>query len=677
MKNRSKHILVLAVFTFFITQHVCATNYYLSAGGSDSNTGTSIHKPWKTIGHLNKQPLKPGDSVLFKRGNSFYGELVCNFLGNKTKPIVYAAYGAGTMPVITGAIEIKNLQPFKNDIYAASSTQNILAVFIHNQQQMLARYPNAGFNSMQNGVGNSVTFIDSNLTQPNGYWNGANIRFRTWDWEVRTSIVNSFANNRVTIKDSSTNNLAKGWGYYFDNKFELLDTTGEWFYNKDAKQLFFYSKVKPSAAIAAVVLLNGISIQKNVQHIIITQLQVQQFFDNGIFLAGNNQYISINNNKIQQIDKTGIFINEVSLHCSITHNKITNINGRGIFALEPEFLLIEKNTVNNVGSMMGYGISGVNNMIGIVIANNEAIKEPGSHIAQHNTIRKNIVDSIGYVGIRMDGANSMMEYNTINNVMCKLSDGAAIYTWSLSKYYSHDNIIRNNIVSNVKGSNYGTPGGPNPAANGIYIDNNCYNIAVTNNTVFDVSASGIHINSDAYNNIVERNTIYNCFGGFSVAEWAKPSATFGNSFTNNNIFLLTPQQRAITLINFLLPGTKGMVSMDSNTFYHFWGDTLMTDIYNVKDATGNMQRVTNEYDFNGLQKMMGYEINGKSIQQIKDIANVKSSKILYNVSDKNKAFNPGNRKWYNLQGRLITSITIPPYQSAIIIIGGQMGNTKL
>ena len=659
--------IVVIFFVMLYTKKAQATNYYLSATGNDNYSGTSKLQPWKTIEHLNKQQLKAGDSVLFKRGNSFYGELVCSYSGNKTKPIVYSAYGAGTMPEITGAVEIKKFRPFKNDIYAATIPQNILAVFINNQQQILARYPNTGFNIMQNGVGNTVTFIDSILTQPDGYWNGANIRFRTWDWEVRASIVNNFANNTVTIKDSSTNNLAKGWGYYFDGKFELLDNTGEWFYDKAAQELFFYSKVKPTDNLTAVTLLNGITIKKNVQYVTISQLQVRQFFDNGIILAGNNYYISISNNNIQQIDKTGIFINEVALHCNVSNNKITKINGRGIFALEPEYLLIEENKVSDIGNTFGYGISGVNNMIGIVVANNEIVKEAGSHIAQFNIIRKNVVDSIGYVGIRMDGANSIMEYNYINNVMCKLSDGAAVYCWSISKNYTHHNQIHHNIISNVSGSNYGTPSGPNPAANGIYVDNNCYNILVENNTILNISASGIHINSDAYDNVVKNNTIYNCLSGFSVAEWAKPSATFGNTFKRNSIFLLAPQQRAITLMNFLLPGTKGMVSIDSNHYYHFWGDTLMTDIYNIKNTTGNPQRITNEYDFDGLQKIMSYEKSGQSINYINGLKKIHKTNLFYNATDKLKIIEFENIKWFDLNGRRIYSVSIKPGQSVVLV----------
>ena len=655
--------------TLFALQSLYATNYYLSASGNDNNTGTSRQQCWHTIKRLNQQKLQPGDSVLFMRGSSFYGELVCNYSGNLARPIVYTVYGKGALPVITGALPVTKFQPITNNIYVATSNDNVKAVFINNQLKMLARYPNSGFKIMQGGVGNTVTFTDSSLTQPDGYWHGANLRFRTWDWEIRTSLVTTYANHQVTIKDSSTNTLGKGWGYYFDNKPEALDTSGEWFYNANTKQLLLYAdeKIKLQQKVEAVILTTGITVAKNVHHVIISFLQVEKFYETGILLAGNNQYIRVSNNTIKQVDKTGIYVNDIAENCSIGTNQVHDINGRGIFALEPAHLLIEKNNLFNIGNIMGYGISGVNGMIGITIANKETKKEPGDHIAHHNIITKNKVDSTGYVGIRMDGAYSKMEYNTVNNALCNLSDGAAIYCWAITKNYTHHNQIHHNIISNVSGSNYGTPSGPNPAANGIYIDNNCYNMLVENNTILNISASGIHINSDAYDNVVKNNTIYNCLSGFSVAEWAKPSATFGNTFKRNSIFLLAPQQRAITLMNFLLPGTKGMVSMDSNHYYHFWGDTLMTDIYNIKNTTGNPQRITSEYDFDGLQKIMSYEKSGESINYINGLKKIHKTNLFYNATDKLKIIEFENIKWFDLNGRRINSVSIKPGQSVVLV----------
>ncbi len=48
-------------------------NYYVSNGGSDTNSGTSTSASWKTIGKVNSHAFKPGDRILFMGGESFSG----------------------------------------------------------------------------------------------------------------------------------------------------------------------------------------------------------------------------------------------------------------------------------------------------------------------------------------------------------------------------------------------------------------------------------------------------------------------------------------------------------------------------------------------------------------------------------------------------------------------------
>ncbi|TAH08993.1 MAG: right-handed parallel beta-helix repeat-containing protein [Sphingobacteriia bacterium] len=664
----TSHKFYFAAILLLFSQPVFSTNYYLSAAGNDINSGTTIKSAWKTIARLNRQKLQPGDSVLFKKGDAFFGELVCNASGTKENSIVYSSYGNGLMPILRGATTTNMFRLFKNDIYMADINESVKAVFMNNQLQMLARFPNTGFRIMEGGIGNAVSFYDSSLTQPNQFWNGANIRFRTFDWEMRTSIVKNFNNHQILIEDSSTNILGKGWGYYFDNKFEALDTSGEWFYSNTDKKLYLCATAKKikEATIQLVQLKTGITVAESISYVQIIGIQVEKYFERGIYLAGNNKGIILQNNRVESIDHTGIFVNRVSSNCSIINNSIQHINGRGIFALEPNHLSIEQNTIQNIGTILGYGVSGVNGMIGITIANTEAIKSENTYIANNNSIRNNTVRNTGYVGIRMDGAFSTMEYNIVDNVMNQLSDGAAIYCWSRSKYYTHDNTIKKNIISNISGSNFGTPSGPNPAANGIYIDNGCYNILVDSNLIYNVSASGIHVNSEAFDNLISNNTLFNCQTGLSVAEWSKPKSTFGNKFLKNKIFIRGAKDRAVVLINFLLPGTQDMATFDQNTYYHLYGDTLMTDIYNIKSADGAVNRITNEYGFEAWKKEFKYELSGKTINAIAGINSTFKPLLFTNPSLKmnNQIFAKG--KYINLMGKPVNRVQIPPFQSIIV-----------
>lgn len=76
--------------------------YYVSAIGNDSNTGTRPSVPWKTLNMVNAQRFLPGDSVLFRRGDTFYGRIVP--FGNRSQnvqPVSYGDYGSGELPIIS------------------------------------------------------------------------------------------------------------------------------------------------------------------------------------------------------------------------------------------------------------------------------------------------------------------------------------------------------------------------------------------------------------------------------------------------------------------------------------------------------------------------------------------------------------------------------------------------
>ncbi|MEJ7684845.1 MAG: hypothetical protein WKG06_44765 [Segetibacter sp.] len=77
-----KTILTLLCFlqVCFLHSAWAATYYFSTSSGNDSRTSTQAKNPstpWKTISKLNSffSSLQPGDSVLFKRGETFYGSV--------------------------------------------------------------------------------------------------------------------------------------------------------------------------------------------------------------------------------------------------------------------------------------------------------------------------------------------------------------------------------------------------------------------------------------------------------------------------------------------------------------------------------------------------------------------------------------------------------------------------
>ena len=73
------------------------TTYYVSPDGEDSNSGTEPENPIKTLSHIEKLSLMPGDAVLFQRNGVWRGSL------HAKEGVTYGAYGNGDKPRIYGS----------------------------------------------------------------------------------------------------------------------------------------------------------------------------------------------------------------------------------------------------------------------------------------------------------------------------------------------------------------------------------------------------------------------------------------------------------------------------------------------------------------------------------------------------------------------------------------------
>jgi len=81
-----------------------ATTYYVTAAGSDANSGTDTGHPWQTISKVNGSTFVAGDSILFNRGGVWYGtSLTAPSSGSSGSPITFGAYGSGANPIIKGS----------------------------------------------------------------------------------------------------------------------------------------------------------------------------------------------------------------------------------------------------------------------------------------------------------------------------------------------------------------------------------------------------------------------------------------------------------------------------------------------------------------------------------------------------------------------------------------------
>lgn len=80
-----------------------ATNYYIDQTiGDDAKDGTLL-SPWQSILNVNNTVFIPGDSILFRAGQSWTGTIVAQGSGTENDPIVIGRYGDGDNPIINGS----------------------------------------------------------------------------------------------------------------------------------------------------------------------------------------------------------------------------------------------------------------------------------------------------------------------------------------------------------------------------------------------------------------------------------------------------------------------------------------------------------------------------------------------------------------------------------------------
>src|SRR4030095_9235351 len=164
-----KRLIGIFVLKIIITSiHAGAATYYFSStDGDDSRTSAQAQNsstPWKSIDKLNSffSSLQPGDQVLFKRGDVFYGSINISKSGSAGSPIVFGAYGSGNKPVISGFATISSWTSVGNGLYEATvsaglSTLNM--VTLDGNFQVMGKFPkgNSGYITISSGSTSSIS----------------------------------------------------------------------------------------------------------------------------------------------------------------------------------------------------------------------------------------------------------------------------------------------------------------------------------------------------------------------------------------------------------------------------------------------------------------------------------------------------------------------------------------
>ena len=95
-----KSVCLIIVFLFPYITFAQTTYFVNDLAGHDTNRGTSMNAAFRSIEKINQISLLPGDSILFRCGGVWIGNLFPRGSGTKNKRIVIGAYGKGPIPVL-------------------------------------------------------------------------------------------------------------------------------------------------------------------------------------------------------------------------------------------------------------------------------------------------------------------------------------------------------------------------------------------------------------------------------------------------------------------------------------------------------------------------------------------------------------------------------------------------
>lgn len=573
--------LIFAVILLAIQINALATTYFVSSSsGNDTNDGLSsvidgTHGPWKTINKIHNRSFNAGDSILFKRGDSWNERLIIFFSGNNNSPLVYGAYGTGDMPLINCADKITEWTLFdqNKNVWVAqinTSIKSVSQVFVNDKRQTLSRWPNSGWNTIDETASDGLSLHDKSLTQPDNYWNGTTVVIRSCMWSIDTKPITTSSGETQTLRWDTTLPYSvfatKDYGYYIENKFEELDSAGEYYFNASTHQLYLAlgkGTIPENQTIEIAVRDNGVYInQKN--HVTISNLKIEKAAINGL-LCYNSNNVKVLNCSIANSKKDGIsFYSSSGSDLCLKENRISNVyEGRGISVVN--FLKTEI-TNNEITDITSDKLSPRSNS-GIYLAGSENSK-----------ISKNSLTRVGGHGIHVANGPVNISNNSLSDCVIMVQDNGAVY---LNGDHS-GSFIEYNRINDCPGNFDGTPtlSGPGSAV-GLYSDETAFGAVFRYNIVVGC-AYGIHLHK-SYNTSIFNNIFYNNrYAAVSLQERVK-NQMYGNNVRNNLCYALTPSTHSLIIRRFST-SEKSVGTFDNNLYYN---QGAASSIAYIKDKSYN------------------------------------------------------------------------------------------
>jgi uncharacterized repeat protein (TIGR01451 family) len=696
MKNLLRLILIVSVCASFCSApaaRAANTTYYVSAAGSDANNGLTTATPFKTIAKVNSLNLQPGDRVVFKCGDMWRGEmLMITKSGASGSPITFGSYptsDCADKPILSGTQPIGGWSAsgtpniYVSTLSAATFPNGINQLFRNGTRLTMGRWPN-----LDNGDGGYTTVsaqpagnrLTSSTALPAGSWISATIHLKVIRWSMVNRDITAVSGSTLTLNQSvscpfTTN--CTGWGFFINNALATLDREGEWYYNKNTRQLYLYTTTNPASSTleGSVVFTTddrnwgainlGDDLDLQVHDVVIDNFDIRGWYRSGIVSPTNlhpdeNSFITIRNNTIRDVDDTGIDLWSWVWGASdgldgwrggnnivIQNNVIDGANSFGIHT-PSRVTTIEGNTIRNIGLIANLNEAGMgcgkDGWEGSCTENGAGLRiyvDNPTRSGYGFTVGYNRFENVAYNGIQTFGHSSTFANNFFNRTCISKGDGGAINTFGSGV---HDIQITGNIITDTIGNTDGThPDFRAQFGFGLYIDEHSANVNSSGNTVARSTGHGILYQNS--NGSIQNNTL---FDNATVASlWADQIDITGNSSVPNHTgnILLSKINNAGTLA---ADQAGQLGTSDYNGFYHA--------------NRSNHIRIGGDKTLATWQATSGKDVHSTGFVS----ATLAQAELFYNDTRTAKTFTL-SKPYFDLSGSsVVGTLTLQPYTSKIL-----------
>ncbi len=517
-----------------------------NGNGSEKTPFNSISEAIKKLEKLRQNGIDEHINIWFYDGEYIIDEPI--LLTEATANVSFKAY-KNSSPIFTGAKAIKD---FKED------TQNGVQVFVADIPEGMhfeavvkdgktlskTRYPENGYLQIESenhenslwteenkkweyNLGD-IEFIGSSQYNPQEIKNIENVTVRIlhyWVTDFAHLREYDFETNKYTLSNHTTMTVKAGDRYYFENIFEELDSSGEWYLDSGENKLYYVPfKNEKAEDVVLYACLNDklieISNAENIEFSGIefnnTNITYPKDFDDLNFFceekikspqaeidiggaievekSSNIKFVSCD---FKNIGNTALKFNKRVKNCDVTSCLFENIGGTGVFIngynsdKEPD-ITENINVIDN--KITSYGRNWMS-AIGVLQTN-----------ARNCTIMNNEISDGYYTAISVGwvwgygynvSRNNKIQNNLIYDIgQGYLSDMGGIYTLGEQK----GTLISGNVIHNVAAdSGQGGYGGW-----GIYLDEGSSYINVKNNLVYNCGSECFHQHYGK-ENVIENN----------------------------------------------------------------------------------------------------------------------------------------------------------------------------